>query len=105
MLYRWVKEYANRENRQYVFVALNNAIETGHLTHDNDTRNLVLFIFEYVLSYYEYWFDEPGKSKDRTQLKRCWRVASVLRCHCYTDDAFTLNRTIQSLTDMMTCIE
>lgn len=104
MLYRWIKEYMNRENRQYVFVALSNAIESGHLTHDNDTRAQVLHIFNYTLGYYEYWFTEPGK-KDRQAFQRFWRVASVLRVHCYTDDAFTLNNTIQSLTDVMKTIE
>lgn len=105
MLYRWIKEYMSRENRQYVFIALSNAIESGHLVHDNDTRTQVLLIFEYTLAYYDYWFTEPGKGKNREAFKRFWRVASVLRVHCHTDDAFTLNTTIQSLNDVMKSIE
>merc|ERR1719299_105603 len=107
MLYRWIKEYASRENRQYVFVAISNAIESGHLTHDNDCRTIVLLMFEYTLAYYQYWFDDTSTKnrKDRQEFKLFWQVASVMRCHCYTDDAFILNRAIQSLTDVMKSIE
>lgn len=106
MLYRWIKEYMTRENRQYVFIALSNAIETGHLTHDKDTRNIVVSMYEYVLGYYDYWFTEDCRnSRDRKELQAVWKTAAILRVHCYTDDAFILQDTIGKLTEVMKSIE
>ncbi|CAJ1362394.1 unnamed protein product [Effrenium voratum] len=102
LLYRWVKEYMNIDNREYIFRTLNDLTRLPFLAEDKEGRQDVICVFEYVLSYNTQWFDQDDKHR---MLGRAWQMATVLWCQCFTDDAFTLSSTISKLTQAFALIE
>jgi len=102
LLYRWIKEYMNVDNREYVFRVLNDVTKLPFLAEDKEGRQDVICVFEYVLTYNTQWFEQDDKHR---MLGRAWQLASVLWCQCFTDDAFTLSSTISKLTAAFAIIE
>jgi len=102
LLNRWVREYMNQDNRGHVFEVLHKLAKADYITEDRDSRQEVIQVFEYVNGYFSAWFEEE---EGHQMLSRAWRVACVLACHCKTDDAFILSRTITSLNEMLSLLE
>eukprot|EP00933_Yihiella_yeosuensis_P013838 TRINITY_DN12641_c0_g1_i5.p1 TRINITY_DN12641_c0_g1~~TRINITY_DN12641_c0_g1_i5.p1 ORF type:complete len:559 (+),score=132.91 TRINITY_DN12641_c0_g1_i5:89-1765(+) len=102
LLHRWLKEYMNIDNREYVFVVLNNITRLEHLAQDRESRHDVLVTFEYVLTYFQEWFE---MNESNQMLREAWRTATILTCGCYTDDAFTLNGIMRQLGEAFSLIE
>lgn len=98
LLHRWVKEYMNQDNREYLFEVLHGAVLTGFLAEVPDSRQEVMQTFEYVLAYFASWFAE---NEAHVALGHHWRIASVHSCRCFTDDAFTLTSVIARLTETL----
>lgn len=102
LLHRWMKEYMNADNREFVFEVLQEIVGADFLLEDKDARQDVVEVFSYLFGYYSDWFQES----DRTRaMLRCWQVATVLSCQCYTDDAFTLAATISKLREALTLLD
>eukprot|EP00931_Biecheleriopsis_adriatica_P046019 TRINITY_DN26391_c0_g1_i1.p1 TRINITY_DN26391_c0_g1~~TRINITY_DN26391_c0_g1_i1.p1 ORF type:complete len:551 (+),score=154.16 TRINITY_DN26391_c0_g1_i1:83-1735(+) len=102
LLHRWIKEYMNVDNREYIFRVLNDLTKLPFLAEDNEGRQDVIVAFEYILAYNSQWFDQD----ERTQmLGRAWKMNTILQCRCHTDDAFTLNSTITKLNEAFDLIE
>jgi len=102
LLYRWIKEYMNVDNREYVFRVLNDVTKLPFLAEDKEGRQDVICVFEYVLTYNSQWFEQDDKHR---MIGRAWQLASVLWCQCFTDDAFTLSSTITKLNAVFALIE
>merc|ERR1719183_2689549 len=90
------------DNREYVFLALVAAFKSGHQVGDKETRQEVIEVFEYVLAYYSEWF---SKSAVHEALRLSWQLGSVIRCRCFTDDAFTMSSTIATLLEVLDAME
>mmetsp|Transcript_66738 Transcript_66738/g.186039 ORF Transcript_66738/g.186039 Transcript_66738/m.186039 type:complete len:627 (+) Transcript_66738:86-1966(+) len=102
LVHRWMKEYMNQDNREFVFEVLQEVAELEFLTEDPDARGDVILVFEYLLTYYAKWFEEEPP---RGMLASYWRLATVLACRCFTDDAFTLTATISKLNEALVLLE
>jgi len=103
LLHRWMKEYMNVENREYVFKVLDGVANCEFLLDDAEARQDVIMVFEYVLGYFTEWFEKGGL--DASVFGRCWQVATLLACRCFTDDAFVLSSTIAKLNEAMALLE
>jgi len=102
LLNRWVREYMNQDNRGYIFELLHKLAKAEYVTEDSDSRQHVIQCFEYVMGYFSEWFE---KEEEHKMLHQAWRMSCVLSCHCHTDDAFMLSRTITSLNEALTLLE
>jgi len=102
LLYKWMKEYMNLENREFVFKVLDDVANCSFLVDDPDSRQDVIQVFEYLLGYYSAWFE---KGLESSLFGKCWSVGAVLACKCYTDDAFVLSSTIAKLAETMELLE
>lgn len=102
LLNRWVREYMNQDNRGYILEVLHVLAGADYITEDSDSRQEVIQVFEYVLGYFSAWFEEGEKQK---MLAWAWRVSCVQACHCHTDDAFMLSRTISTLNEALALLE
>mmetsp|Transcript_8257 Transcript_8257/g.21999 ORF Transcript_8257/g.21999 Transcript_8257/m.21999 type:complete len:584 (+) Transcript_8257:1-1752(+) len=102
LLYRWMKEYLNEENREYAFLVLQDATGYDFVAEDLDSRQDVVMVYDYVMTYFKDWFAEADSNR---MLGYHWRVATILACRCFTDDAFMLSNTIKSLNEALEFIE
>jgi len=102
LLNRWAREYMNQDNRGHAFEVLQKLATSEYLTDDLDSRQQVIQVFEYVMNYFSAWFEED---ESHLMLRQTWRTGCVLACHCFTDDAFMLTRTITSLNETLTLLE
>lgn len=102
LLNKWVHDYMNSYNREQIFEVLHALISHDFIVEDPEARQEVIATFEYALRFYAEWFEgEPKKSL----LGTAWRVATILACQCFTDDAFTLSATIGKLGEVLTLLE
>jgi len=62
LLYRWIKEYMNMSNREYIFAVLQNLTQMEWLAEERDSRQDVIMLFEYVLTYNKDWFEQDEKN-------------------------------------------
>lgn len=102
LLLRWIKEHGNMDSRQHVFQVLHSMATHEFITEDPDARQDVISVYEYVLGYFQEWFDQSPEHK---MLGESWRVATVLACRCFTDDAFMLSSTISKLNEALKMLE
>eukprot|EP00930_Biecheleria_cincta_P025950 TRINITY_DN18388_c0_g1_i1.p1 TRINITY_DN18388_c0_g1~~TRINITY_DN18388_c0_g1_i1.p1 ORF type:complete len:571 (-),score=142.74 TRINITY_DN18388_c0_g1_i1:98-1810(-) len=102
LLHRWIKEYMNLDSREYIFQVLDKLSKVEWIGDEWEPRQDVIVIFEYVLAYNRQWFDE---SEQNQMLAQAWQCSTVTFCKCFTDDAFTMNSTIQRLTEVFALIE
>lgn len=102
LLHRWMKEYMNTDNREFVFEVLQDIVDLHFLLDETEARQDVLITFEYVLNYFKAWFAEGDNEK---ALGSYWQVAGNLASRCFTDDAFTLSSTLSKLTEALTLLE
>jgi len=102
LLHRWTKDYMNADNREYLFKVLDTVADLDFITNDAEARQDVILVFEYVLGFFSEWF---GKEKQQELFGKMWRVASVLACQCFTDDAFVLSTTISKLKEALALLE
>jgi len=92
----------NPDNRGYVFEVLHKVLQKSYLTDDADSRQEVIQVYERVMGYFSDWFEEDESHRF---LRLSWRVASVLACQCFTDDAFRLSDTIKHLNEALALLE
>mmetsp|Transcript_9194 Transcript_9194/g.20356 ORF Transcript_9194/g.20356 Transcript_9194/m.20356 type:complete len:572 (-) Transcript_9194:254-1969(-) len=102
LLQRWIREYMNQDNREFVFEVLEEVVSATFLTDDPHARQDIIEVFEYVLAFFSSWFEQ---AEDRKMMALYWRVATVLSCRCFTDDAFILASTIVKLNEAMGMVE
>eukprot|EP00929_Paragymnodinium_shiwhaense_P013127 TRINITY_DN120991_c0_g1_i1.p1 TRINITY_DN120991_c0_g1~~TRINITY_DN120991_c0_g1_i1.p1 ORF type:complete len:598 (-),score=178.08 TRINITY_DN120991_c0_g1_i1:160-1953(-) len=102
LVYRWMKEYMNQDNREFVFEVLADVTDYDFLTEDREGRQGVVMTFEYVFNYFKEWFDKADEQK---ALCASWKAATVLACQCHTDDVFTLTKAIAALTQVVDHLE
>lgn len=92
----------NVSNREHVFVVLHTISRLDFIAQDAECRQDVLVVFEYVLAYFAEWF---SSSDNNRMLGEAWRIATILQCRCFTDDAFILTSTISKLLEAFSLIE
>jgi len=102
LLHRWMREYMNMDNREYIFQVLHSIALSDFIAEDPDARQDVIAVFEYALGYYSGWFDACDES---SMLRRCWSVAAIQACLCFTDDPFILSATIAKLNASLGVLE
>jgi len=102
LLYRWIKEYMNMSNREYIFAVLQNLTQMEWLAEERDSRQDVIMLFEYVLTYNKDWFEQDEKTE---MLGKAWQLQTVLQCQCFTDDAFTMTTAITKMNTVFSLIE
>lgn len=102
LLNRWVREYMNQDNRGHIFEVLQQLAQADYVIENSDARQEVIQVFEYAIGYFSSWFEE---AESHQMLRWAWRVACVLACQCFTDDAFMLSRTIATLNEVLTMLE
>lgn len=102
LLHRWIKEYMNLDSREYIFQVLDKLSKAEWIGDEWEPRQDVIVIFEYVLAYNKQWFDESERNQ---MLAQAWQLSTVTFCKCFTDDAFTMNSTIQRLNEVFALIE
>lgn len=102
LLYRWMKDYMNIDNRGYVFAVLHGIANCDFLTDETDQRMDVVQVFEYATGYFSKWLEENDENR---MLGQCWSLSAVHACRCYTDDPFILSATISKLNEALTVIE
>lgn len=102
LLHRWIKEYMNLDNREYIFQVLDRLSKIEWIGDEWESRQDVVVVFEYVLAYNKQWFDQCERNQ---RLSQAWQLSTVIFCKCFTDDAFTMNSTIQRLTEVFELIE
>lgn len=92
----------NMDNREYIFQVLHSIAQSDFIAEDPDARQDVIAVFEYALGYYSGWFEGCD---ERSMLRRCWNVAAVQGCLCFTDDPFILSATIARLNESLGVLE
>mmetsp|Transcript_80706 Transcript_80706/g.261563 ORF Transcript_80706/g.261563 Transcript_80706/m.261563 type:complete len:583 (+) Transcript_80706:77-1825(+) len=102
LLHRWMREYMNFENREYVFDVLHGIAKCDFITEDPEARQELVQVFEYALGYFSSWFESAD---DHRMLGRCWHIGTVLACRCYTDDPFILSSALAKLTELLGLLE
>jgi len=102
LLHRWMREYMNMDNREYIFQVLHSIALSDFIAEDPDARQDVIAVFEYALGYYSGWFEVCD---EHSMLRRCWSVAAIQGCLCFTDDAFILSATIARLNESLGVLE
>lgn len=102
LLNRWARSYMNQDNRGHIFEVMHKLAKAEYVNEDADARQEVIQTFEFVMGYFSAWFEED---ETHQMLRWSWRIACVLACHCFTDDAFMLSRTITSLNEALALLE
>jgi len=92
----------NMDNREYIFQVLHSIALSDFIAEDPDARQDVVAVFEYALGFYSSWFDD---SDEHSMLRRCWSVAAIQGCLCFTDDPFILSATIARLNESLRVLE
>ena len=65
----------NQDNRGHVFEVLHKLASAEYLTDNVDSRQQIIQVFEYVMSYFSAWFEEDESHK---ALGKAWNISCVL---------------------------